>query len=68
MKTSPDTVEWQDLKRKLTTDGEAMTETELSACLRTLVGSESSIPSGGDEFNASKFAGDILGFVDYENE
>jgi len=56
-------VKWGELKQKLSTAGEQLSEEDLKVCLRALTGSDD-LPV--DEITAGSFIDQVLGFEDYE--
>ncbi|KDO16906.1 hypothetical protein SPRG_17629 [Saprolegnia parasitica CBS 223.65] len=64
-KRSP-SLKWPDLKHKLLTLGEKMTEDELTACLSALVGDDAEHWDAMTAFSSSTFADSVLGFEDYD--
>ncbi|EQC41373.1 hypothetical protein SDRG_01346 [Saprolegnia diclina VS20] len=59
-------LKWPDLKQKLLTLGEKMTEDELSACLSALVGDDAEHWDAMTAFTSATFADSVLGFEDYD--
>ncbi|OQS00453.1 hypothetical protein ACHHYP_03538 [Achlya hypogyna] len=59
-------LKWPDLKAKLLTLGEKMTEEELQACLSALVGDNADHWDAMTQFTAATFADSVLGFEDYD--
>ncbi|KAF0684613.1 Aste57867_23417 [Aphanomyces stellatus] len=61
----PATLKWTDLKTKLLTMGERMTDDELQSCLHALVGDDSDLFETTLQFSSLDFADKVLGFEDY---
>ena len=57
------TVDWAELKEKLLTAGESLSDDDLKVCLRALTGSDE-LPDG--PLTAETFIDQVLGFEDYE--
>ncbi|ETW03271.1 hypothetical protein H310_04779, partial [Aphanomyces invadans] len=61
-------LKWADLKAKLLTMGEPMSEEELSSCLRALLGDEADMLETTMSLTSAAFADKVLGFEDYEKD
>jgi len=59
------TVDWAELKEKLLTAGESLSDDDLKVCLRALTGSDE-LPDG--PLTAETFIDQVLGFEDYEED
>ncbi|RHY53309.1 hypothetical protein DYB26_001921 [Aphanomyces astaci] len=62
------TLKWADLKAKLLTMGEPMTEDELTSCMHALLGDEADLVETTISLSSSVFADKVLGFEDYERD
>lgn len=56
---------WDDLKHRLQTEGEAIGDEEMSAILKALVGDADDISGKFADMTAADFADTLLGFEDY---
>ncbi|OQR88865.1 hypothetical protein THRCLA_10058 [Thraustotheca clavata] len=59
-------IRWPDLKAKLLTMGEKMTDDELQACLNALTGDDADHWDTMTQFTSASFADNVLGFEDYD--
>jgi len=62
---STDAVSWQELKRLLMSDGEAVSPADLDVCMQALIGSNANVLDG-QMISAARLAEEILGF-DYSS-
>jgi len=59
------TVQWSQLKKLLTSEGEPMSQNDLDMCLTALIG-ETSQSLDGAAISAGSFAEKVLGFEDFD--
>ena len=59
---------WTELKHRLQTEGEAISDGEMDAILKALVGDSSTLTTKFAEITATDFADSLLGFDGYDDE
>ena len=59
---------WAELKHRLQTEGEAISDGEMDAILKALVGDSTNLTSKFAEMTSTDFADTLLGFDGYDDE